>query len=142
MITKTIKIYQNRLLSKHFCLYLFFTKDSVSLLFAKLTVSKFFLQSTGKFISNTFSDCRSIASTSFVWRDSCIEFYWEIRRKVDYCSRVRLTRLSFITQFKIEFLLLFTVCRKVLRKMPAKSASRLPQIIEDSLTYSYVFVKY
>ena len=27
-------------------------------------------------------------------------------------------RLSFITQFKIEFLLLFTGCRKVLRKMP------------------------
>ena len=28
-------------------------------------------------------------------------------------------RLSFITQFKIEFLLLFTSCRKVLGKMPA-----------------------
>ena len=27
-------------------------------------------------------------------------------------------RLSFITQFKIEFLLLFTGCRKVLGKMP------------------------
>ena len=26
-------------------------------------------------------------------------------------------RLSFITQFKIEFLLLFTGCRKVLRKI-------------------------
>ena len=28
-------------------------------------------------------------------------------------------RLSFITQFKIEFLLTFTGCRKVLGKMPA-----------------------
>ena len=27
-------------------------------------------------------------------------------------------RLSFIAQFKIEFLLLFTGCRKVLGKMP------------------------
>ena len=27
-------------------------------------------------------------------------------------------RLSFITQFKIEFLLPFTGCRKVLRKIP------------------------
>ena len=27
-------------------------------------------------------------------------------------------RLSFITQFKIEFLLLFTGCRKMLGKMP------------------------
>ena len=27
-------------------------------------------------------------------------------------------RLSFITQFKIEFLLLFTGCRKVLGKIP------------------------
>ena len=32
--------------------------------------------------------------------------------------RVKLKRWSFITQFKIEFLLLFTGCRKVLRKMP------------------------
>ena len=29
-------------------------------------------------------------------------------------------RLSFITQFKIEFLLAFTGCRKLLGKMPAK----------------------
>ena len=29
--------------------------------------------------------------------------------------------LSFITQFKIEFLLLFTGCRKVLEKMPGQS---------------------
>ena len=30
-------------------------------------------------------------------------------------------RLSFITQFKIEFLLLFTGCRKVLGKMPVNA---------------------
>ena len=30
-----------------------------------------------------------------------------------------MTRLSFITQFKIEFLLPFTGCRKMLRKMSA-----------------------
>ena len=32
-------------------------------------------------------------------------------------------RLSFITQFKIEFLLLFTGCRKVLGKMPVDCCS-------------------
>ena len=31
---------------------------------------------------------------------------------------VSFMRLSFITQFKIEFLLKFTICRKVLGKMP------------------------
>ena len=31
-------------------------------------------------------------------------------------------RLSFIIQFKVEFLLLFTSCRKVLGKMPAFDA--------------------
>ena len=41
------------------------------------------VQFTGKCISNTFSDCRSIACTSFVWSNSCIEFYWEIQRNID-----------------------------------------------------------
>ena len=34
--------------------------------------------------------------------------------------RVKLKRLNFITEFKIEFLLPFTGCRKVLRKMPER----------------------
>ena len=33
-------------------------------------------------------------------------------------EKKHLERLSFITQFKIEFLLPFTGCRKVLGKMP------------------------
>ena len=33
-------------------------------------------------------------------------------------------RLSFITQFKIEFLLTFTCCRKVYEKMPYIPVSR------------------
>ena len=33
-------------------------------------------------------------------------------------KKKHLKKLSFITQFKIEFLLLFTGCRKVLGKMP------------------------
>ena len=33
-------------------------------------------------------------------------------------KKQNMKRLSFITQFKIEFLLPFTGCRKVLRKMP------------------------
>ena len=76
------------------------------------------LQFAEKCITNTFSDSRNLACTSFVWSNSCTEFYWEIRRKVDYCSRVTLKNLSLITQFKIEFLQPFTSCRKVLRKMP------------------------
>ena len=78
----------------------------------------FGLKLAGKCISNNFSDCRSIACTSFVWSYSCIEFYCEIRRKVDHCSRVKLKRLCFITEFKIDILLPFTGCRKVQRKMP------------------------
>ena len=35
-------------------------------------------------------------------------------------KKKQIKRLSFITQFKIEFLLPFTGCRKVLGKMPAK----------------------
>ena len=38
--------------------------------------------------------------------------------------RVKLKRLSFIAQFKIDFLLPFTGCRKVLRKMSALGVSR------------------
>ena len=35
-----------------------------------------------------------------------------------FSKQKNMKRLSFITQFKIEFLLLFTGCRKVLGKMP------------------------
>ena len=35
-------------------------------------------------------------------------------------------RLSFITQFKIEFLVPFTGCRKVLRKMPTDEQNIFP----------------
>ena len=38
--------------------------------------------------------------------------------------RVKLKRVSFIAQSKIDFLLLFTGCRKVLRKMSALGVSR------------------
>ena len=38
--------------------------------------------------------------------------------------RVKLKRSSFIAQFKIDFLLLFTSCRKVLRKMSSLGVSR------------------
>ena len=38
-------------------------------------------------------------------------------------------RLSFITQFKIEFLLPFTGCRKLLGKMPDKN-----------VTYIYIYI--
>ena len=74
------------------------------------------LQFPGKCIYNTFPDYISIACTSFVWNGSYIEFHWEFRRNVDQNS-CKLKRLSFINQFKIEFLLPFTGCRKVLRKM-------------------------
>ena len=35
-------------------------------------------------------------------------------------------KLSFITQFKIEYLLSFTVCRKVLGKMPELYRLKVP----------------
>ena len=39
-------------------------------------------------------------------------------------QRVKLKRLSFIAQFKIDLLLPFTGCKKVLRKMSAPGVSR------------------
>ena len=47
--------------------------------------------------------------------------------------RVKQKRLSFITQFKIEFLLPFTSCRKVLRKI---SACRVCLQIAQSYMYA------
>ena len=55
---------------------------------------------------------RSLACTSFVCSSS--DSYQNF--KIFMGSFMR---LSFITQFKIEFLVLFTCCRKVLAKMPA-----------------------
>ena len=68
-------------------------------------------QIAGKFISDTLSDCRSIACSSFVCSNSDISWNFRVSWGV-------FMRLSFITQFKIEFLLPFTDCRKVLGKMP------------------------
>ena len=76
------------------------------------------LQFTGKCFYDTFSDCRSIACTSFGWSSSCIRVLLGVLRKVAYCSRIKLKRLSFTTHFEIEILLPFTGCRKMLRKMP------------------------
>ena len=39
-------------------------------------------------------------------------------------KKKHMKRLSFITQFKIEFLLPFTGCRKVLGKMPGSTVSK------------------
>ena len=79
------------------------------------------LQFPRKCISDTFFDCRCIACTSFVWSSS--NFSWNLQFFIrsfqeKLTRRVKLKRLSVITQFKIEFLLPFTGCRKVLRKMP------------------------
>ena len=38
-------------------------------------------------------------------------------------EKKHMKRLSFITQFKVQFLLLFTGCRKVLGKMPSLQSS-------------------
>ena len=48
-------------------------------------------------------------------------------------------RLSFITQFKIELLRLFTGCRNVLRKMPAVIAIKLPRpkLLKNLLHHFY-----
>ena len=39
-------------------------------------------------------------------------------------SKINMKRLSFITQFKIQFLLLLTSCKQVLGKMSAIKASK------------------
>ena len=101
-------IYRYRLLSNHVCLQPFFPKFQFLYCLLSSLSPNLSLLFAGKCISNTFSDCRSTDCTSFVSSNSYIEFYREIQRKVDYCSRVKLIRLSFITQFKIEFLLPLT----------------------------------
>ena len=45
-------------------------------------------------------------------------------------------RLSFITQFKIEFILPFTGCRKVLGKMPAITMKSFLSLRKKSITGS------
>ena len=49
-------------------------------------------------------------------------FFWSFEENLT--GRVRLKRLSFMAQFKIDFLLAFTGCRKVLRKKSALVVSR------------------
>ena len=50
--------------------------------------------------------------------------------------RVKWKRLSFITQFKIEFLLPYTGCRKVLTKMPASKQKTLFKIRNTNLSHA------
>ena len=50
-------------------------------------------------------------------------------------SKKNMKRLSFITQFKIEFLLPFTDCRKVLGKMPDHTDT-------PTVTHKYIQTKY
>ena len=88
------------------------------------------LQFAGKCISKTLSDCRSLACTSFVCSDS--NFSWNFRVffgsfEGKLTRRVKWKRTSFITQFKIEFLLPLTGCRKVLGKMPGEPGKELAQ---------------
>ena len=47
-------------------------------------------------------------------------------------------RLSFINQFKIEFLLPFTGCRKVLGKMPESSSEKYSDL---TLAFNEVLIK-
>ena len=93
-----ILMYVFRLLSKQFCLRLFSTKVSVSLLFTWLNISircshsghqrenfsSLGLLFARKFISDTLSDFRSIASTSFVC--SGFNFSWNFRVSKEFCE--------------------------------------------------------
>ena len=47
-----------------------------------------------------------------------MENTFKVVSKTTTTTKKYMKRLSFITQFKIQFLLLFTGCRKVLGKMP------------------------
>ena len=51
-------------------------------------------------------------------------------------NRLNINRLSFVTWFKMEFLLPFTCCRKVLRKMPGEGWQKGRRVKkEDCLTF-------
>ena len=68
-------------------------------------------------------------------------------KRIDNLSRLfqkqkrkkHMKRLSFITQFKIELLRLFTGCRNVLRKMPVVIAIKLPRpkLLKNLLHHFY-----
>ena len=89
----------HRFLSKHFCLQPFFAKDSVSLLHTYLTIfmrwsngghqrenfRSLGLQIAAKFISNTVSDFRSIAWTSFICNGN--DFSWNFW-VLSFCYRL------------------------------------------------------
>ena len=63
---KNVCFYVPRLLSKHFCLQPFFPKDSVHGGHWKESFWDLGHQIAGKCISDTLSDCRSIACTSLI----------------------------------------------------------------------------
>ena len=46
-------------------------------------------------------------------------------------KKTHMKRLSFITQFKIELLLPFTSCRKLLGKMPAIRVHKLSRFFKE-----------
>ena len=103
-------IFHNDLLSLllvQFCLYIYISSQLIN---AFLTL---FLTAEAQLVH-----CLSAVATVYLGSKS---FFWSFEEKLT--MRVKLKRLSFIAQFKIDFLLPFTGCKKVLRKMSAQSVS-------------------
>ena len=115
-----------RVLPTDFCLQPFSHKDSVSLLLAQVYLH---IQVSGQLI-NVFLTLFLTAEVQLVYRlFGAAAIYLESKSffrnfEEKLTRRVKLKRLSFVTQFKIDFLLPFTGCRKVLRKMSALGVSR------------------
>ena len=115
-----------RLLPTHFCLQTFFHKDLVSLLliyfYLYIYVSSqlinafltLFLTAEAQLVH-----CLSGAAAIYLGSKSFFRSFEERLTK-----RVKLKRLSFIAQFRTDFLLRLTGCKKVLRKMSALGLSR------------------
>ena len=115
-----------RLLPTHFCLQLFFHKDSVALLLAQFYL---YIEVSSQLINASLTLFLT-AETQLVHRLSGAAAIYLGSKSFFRCfeekltKRVKLKRLSFTAQFKIDFLLPFTGCKKVLRKMSALSVSR------------------
>ena len=115
-----------RLLLTHFCLHPFFHKDSVSLLLAQFYL---YIQVSSQLI-NAFLTLFLTPEAQLVHRFSGAaavylgsnNFFRSFEEKLT--KRVKLKRLSLIAQLKFDFLLRFTGCKKVLRKMSALGVSR------------------
>ena len=119
----SLKATTARLLSRHFCLQPFFAKGLVSLLLVQLTISircsmvstkgKSFDVQVSRLLDNSFPTLSLTSEAQLEYRLSATAAIF--LGTLEFLGV--LMRLTFLTQFKIDFLLPFTGCRNILGKI-------------------------